>query len=441
MIGFLITRWQRINASYWFYPALFSLVAFLLALFTNYADRMDWARWLDELPWYVPARPQGASNMLTVIAGSMIGVASTVFSITIAAVAYASGSYGPRLLTNFMGDRGNQLSLATFIATFVFAITTLRTVREAGEQVTAAAGAASEAAGFVPQLSLMVAYSLMGLSIGVLVFFLNHIPASIRVNSVLKGIGARLIRDIQTSYPDPANGDVSLKAPEGRAVVADQTGYIQFVDFDRLDRIAMKVGGHIKLGVRSGDFVHPKMRIVYWTSDDELDDLCDEEIRECFTLGGLRTPAQDLHFLIDELVEIGLRALSPGINDPFTAITAIHWLGAATAELGQRDLRRSFGGKDDEGKDRLILLNDDFAHFVARGFGSMRTGVAASPTAALVTFDAIAYAARTLDDASRRMILRQEGTQLIRQANEAMRGPDLELVKARHAQFELKMAD
>ncbi|ABC62179.1 DUF2254 domain-containing protein [Erythrobacter litoralis] len=432
--------WQAVNASYWFYPGLFALGAILLAFLTIYLDRNGWAERLGELAWIQPARPEGASNMLTVIAGSMIGVASTVFSITIAAVAYASGNYGPRLLTNFMEDRGNQFSLATFIGTFVYALTVLRAVRTGEETSLLDVNNVNEMAGFVPQLSLLTAYILMAISIAVLVFFLNHIPASIRINSVLKGIGERLIADIQRLFPETSTGEVEMAAPRGRSVAAKGVGYVQRIDFKRLERIAKAAGGHIKLGVRTGDFVHPDVPLAYWADDDELDDLRDDEIQQCFTFGGMRTPAQDLHFLIDELVEIGLRALSPGINDPFTAITSIHWLGAATAELAHRDLVRTFNEDEDADADRLILLDDDFAHFVGRGFGAMRSALATSPTAARVAFDCLANAATTLNDASRLRVLRVEGEQLMRQARENLAGPDLEMIEARYAGFEEIMA-
>ncbi len=177
------------------------------------------------------------------------------------------------------------------------------------------------------------------------------------------------------------------------------------------------------------------MRLIYWDADDDLDDLRDDEVADCFTLGGQRTPVQDIHFLMDELVEIGLRALSPGINDPFTAITALHWLGAATSELAKRDLIRVIGGKDDTGSERLILRNDDFAHFVGRGFGTMRSGVASSPAASLVALEVIADTASTMSDETREKVLRQEAERLILQVREALAGPDLDLVEARYAKF------
>lgn len=426
--------WLSVNASYWFLPALFSLAALLLATFTIWLDRSGWAEFLSDVTWLQPARPDGASNMLTVISGTMIGVASTVFSITIAAVAYASGNYGPRLLTNFMEDRGNQFSLATFIGTFVYSITVLRTVRAEDEVPSNLEDAvASTMPGFVPQLSLLVAFALMSLSVAVLVYFLNHIPSSIRINTVLKGIGSRLLDEIEELFPDENKGQHAGKAPDGTPVSALDTGYVQAISFKRLERLAKRENGKLKLAVRTGDFVHPEVTIAYWADMDVVDDCPDDEVRAAFTLGSMRTPSQDMQFLIDELVEIGLRALSPGINDPFTAVTSVHWLGAATAELARRNLTRSYASNGEE--PRLVLLEDDFEHFVARGFGAMRSGVATNRIAALVTFDALVDAASTLDDEDRRAVIKQEGELLVTQAREHLVGPELDAVEARYQSF------
>ena len=430
--------WLSVNASYWFLPALFSLAALLLASLTIYLDRSGWADFLNDVTWLQPARPDGASNMLTVIAGTMIGVASTVFSITIAAVAYASGNYGPRLLTNFMEDRGNQFSLATFIGTFVYSITVLRTVRGEDERPSNIEDAvASALPGFVPQLSLLVAFGLMLLSVAVLVYFLNHIPSSIRVNTVLKGIGARLLREIKEMFPEENGGMRTHSAPEGAPIVAHDTGYVQAIAYASLESLARKENGKLKLAVRTGDFVHPEVTIAYWADIDITADCPDDEVRAAFTLGSMRTPSQDMQFLIDELAEIGLRALSPGINDPFTAVTAVHWLGAAIAELARRDLTRSYASEDEE--PHLILLEDDFAHFVTRGFGAMRSGVATNRIAALVTFDALIDATSTLDDETRRAIIKQEGDLLAQQAREHLVGPELDAVEARYQQFLIRV--
>ena len=420
--------WQGLNASYWFYPALFALGALVLSLVTVELDRGGWAERMVGLAWLYPAQPSGASNMLTVIAGSMIGVASTVFSITIAAVVYASGTYGPRLLTNFLENRGNQLSLASFIGTFVYALGVLRTVRSEGEGVDGLDGA------FVPQLSLLFAYALMAVSIAVLVYFLNHIPASIRVNSVLQEIGERLAGDIRNRFPQPAGTMEVRQTEDGEPITASRTGYVQQIAFDALEAIGSEASATIHLAVRAGDFVHSQVPLARWSGDTPPTEGQLARFLGAFTLGGMRTPVQDLHFLIDELVEIGLRALSPGINDPFTAITALHWLGAATAELAGRDLAADSLADPDGDMRHVCLLSDDFAHYLQRGFGAMRSAVATSPTAAMVAFESMAHAAGACP-AGRRDTIRAEGERLIAQARTALAGPDLAQVEQAYAGF------
>lgn len=428
--------WAKLNSNYWFYPALFSVIAAVLALVMVWLDRNGFAEFLNEVEWIIPARPDGASNMLMVIASSMIAVAATVFSITIAAVAYASGTYGPRLLTNFMEDKGNQLSLATFIATFVYALVVLRSVRAEDEAAASAADAvATSLPGFVPQLSLLVGSGLMAISVAVLVFFLNHIPSSIRINTVLEEIGRRLIRNIEDTYPKRDRGSLTPDKPSGIPVLAASNGYVQLIAFSGLGDLARKNECRIALSVRTGDFVHEGMELVIVAEGEASEDLiC--EIQDSFSLGATRTPDQDPQFLIDELVEIGMRALSPGINDPFTAITAMHWLGAATADLGTRDLHKYIKGATDDGDaPKIIPLPDDFEHYLSRGFGNLRSAVATSPTAALVMLDTLRHAAAPIKDESRQALLKREGLRLVQQAREVLVGPDLQQVEGRYVTF------
>jgi len=151
----------------------------------------------------------------------------------------------------------------------------------------------------------------------------------------------------------------------------------------------------------------------------------EDRVRDCFTLGATRTPEQDPQFLIDELVEIGMRALSPGINDPFTAITALHWLGAATAEVGRRDLRKNVCGEDVEDCP-VIPAPDGFDHYVKRGFGAIRSAVATSPIASEVMLDTLANAATPLTHEGRQGILKDEADKLAAQARLTLKGPDLD---------------
>ena len=437
MTARLLSLWSRINASYWFYPAIFSILAFFLALGTIALDRGVASEFLTSNKWLIPARPSGASNMLQVIAGSTIGVAATVFSITIVAVSYASGTYGPRLLSNFMEDKGNQLSLATFIGTFVYAVMVLRVVRQEDESPAAVLNG-DAMPGFVPQLSLLVAIVMMLASIGVLVFFLNHVPDSIRINTVLEDIGKRLIRQIQRRFPHEGEGIDWPEVKTEREVHAERAGYIEIINFDGLDELAKEHDGRIVLFVEAGNFIHPPRALAGLHAMGD-DDRIAEKVRDCFVLSGLRTPTQDLRFLLDELVEIALRALSPGINDPFTAMTALHWMGAATAELGTRVLHESANDDDEDRKDpakaRVIPLTTDFTGYVAAGFGAARSAVATSRKATLCMFGALENCADAVSSDKRLAVLREEGAKLLAQAESSLSGPDLVEVHERHRQF------
>ncbi len=432
--------WFAVKGSYWFYPAVLAIGAFILSSVTLSLDRNSETAWLGELGVVELAGPDSASDILVLVAGAMLGVASTVFSITIAAVAYASGTYGPRLLTNFMEDRGNKLSLAVFIGTFVFCVNVLRTIRHDGAVTTKVSGESTELAAFVPNFSLVVSYFLIAISVGTLVYFLHHIPASIRINTVLENIGRRLIRDIDAIYPGKGDTIHNEHPSTGEPITAHIAGYVQSISFDQLTDVARAAGGRISLACRTGDFLHPGMVLAHWQSDADETELDLHKARSAFALGGMRTSDQDLRFLIDELVEIGLRALSPGINDPFTAITALHWLGAATAELGHRCLTHKEPDHSGEDEPRVIRRQTPFKHYVARGFGSMRNGVATNPLAASVALETIANTANVIDDETRRSELMREADLLFEQSQKALSGPDLAMVEARYRSIQTSHA-
>lgn len=420
--------WLGVKASYWFIPSLLTLAAFLLALTTIHLDRIWGSTWLTSFSWFEVSRPEGARAQLTVISSAMIAISSTVFAITIAAVAYASGNYGPRLLTNFMNDRGNQFSLGVFIATFAYNLTVLRVVRDAQDTPTPDDPATEPLTAFVPQLSMLVSAASAILAVAVLVYFLHHIPASIRINTVLGGIGRRLLRDIERRFPLEGGASEPEERISGTPITARSIGYIEVVDFAELDEIARKKDLSIALLVRTGDFVHPHLPLVE-VSDERGEEL-QKRILGCFSLGDSRTPTQDLEFLIDELVEIALRALSPGINDPFTAVTSIHWMGAALAALADRDLREG-PEQDSYRPGRVQPMADDFDHFVKRSFGALRASAAANPIAAKIFLEALSGVSIGASSARRQATLRREAEALVQQAECELKGPALAEVRER----------
>jgi uncharacterized membrane protein len=428
--------WLDLRGSYWFIPTVLTLFAVALALVTIHLDRVWGSEWLTA--WFEGSRPAGARAQLTVVASAMIAVSSTLFAITIAAVAFASGNYGPRLLTNFMNDRGNQVSLGVFIATFVYNLMVLRVVRDPGQEAAPGESAAEAATAFVPQLSMLVSAATVVIAVAAIVYFLHHTPASIRPNSIVAGIGRHLVAGIEARFPVAGRGTEPVEPARGEPVTADEIGYIEIIEFGELDGIARECGVTIALKARTGDFVHPH-RPLAEVAGAELTEPLRKRIRACFSLGASRTPEQDLEFLIDELVEIGLRALSPGINDPFTAVTSIHWLGAAMAKLVERDL--SCGPEHDRyDPERVQVVADDFAHFLKRSFGAMRPSVAGSPIAAKMFLESLWGVAVGAASAERREELLEEARLLIRQAEHALEGPSLEEVRERLGELEERFA-
>lgn len=420
----------RLQASYWFVPAIMAFLAIVLGGVTVWLDAGPAAGLFDGLGWYQKAKPDGAHEVLSTIAGSMITVAGVVFSITIVAIAFAAGQYGPRILTNFMSDRGNQITLGTFIATFVYCLVVLRTIR---------AGDESE---FVPQLAVMVGLLLALCSIAVLIFFIHHVPSSIHINSVAARIGRQLLRLIHDQFPDlgdpkelPYASDAALIAAqpniecrEAAEVFAPGNGYIEAVDDDALMDTAQSRGLSVRVHHQPGEYILRGQTLLSAASAQSLTEETVKTLQRSFTIGTSRTPNQDLFFLVDELVEIAARALSSGVNDPYTAMTCLDWLSAAAADLSRRQLptgRRA----DEKGVVRMLSTPLTFDKFVARGFGRMRPYLAKDMNAAIHACERLADVRRACASPSHKDVVSAEADRQLAMAELELRGPAMTQVR------------
>lgn len=429
MRAWLRKTFADLRGSYWFLPALLTLGALGLSICTSWIDTLVGGNWTEQITFLRATKPEGARSLLSTIAGSTIGVAGTVFSITIAAVVYASGSYGPRLLTNFMNDRGNQFTLGIFIATFVYSLMILRVVRLVDSNGYFAAPTGE----FVPQISMLIAMCLALLSVAVLVYFLHHVPHSIQINHVVADIGRSALKSIEKRYPDEHDGESwqNYDLRVGVPVFSQKIGYIEVIDFKTLGSTAEDQGITVRLAVRSGDFVHPGVALM-WVEGTMGDDV-EGKLCSAFALGINRTSAQDIEFAVDELVEIALRTLSPGINDPFTAITCMHWLSAVVTSLADRDLDRDADGRH-YGKNDVYCLPDDFDHYVERSFGAMRMSAAANDLASKLYIDALGTVIHRAAKHGRADSAKRQVRLLVEQARVLLDGPALyELEKRKDA--------
>lgn len=435
----LLKFWDDVHSSYWFVPTLMSLGAILMSFAVVALDQHLGDDWIRELGWLRPDKPSGGRAILGTIAGSMITVAGVTFSITIAAVSYASGQFGPRILSNFMQDRGNQITLGTFLATFLYCLLVLRTIRSADES-----DAADAIGAFIPHLGILFGLFLALASLGVLIFFIHHIPESIHISNVIAHIGRELNRRIDTLFPErlgeeKAEDTARTEAlpddfeAQATAIRARGTGYIQRLDESYLVETLRQEGLCARLLCRPGDFIRESQPLLLVAPADELTEKHAMYLARAFAWGSHRTQVQDVRFLANELVEIAARALSPGVNDPFTAISCLDWLGSTLTALTERSFPNA-DRYDDDGHLRLVAEPVQFSDFCDLIFGQLRPYVKGDRNAALHTFKLLAEAGAVAQRRSDKDALRHHAEALLEGCEATMTQPtDRAEVRARYA--------
>ncbi|MEO8558649.1 MAG: DUF2254 domain-containing protein [Rhodospirillales bacterium] len=307
--------------SFWLVPAAMVLAGILGALGLVAVDRAGIIS--DEVlngSWLYNGGGAGARTLLGAVAATTIGVAGTVFSITIAALSLAAAQMGPRLLRNFTRDRGNQVTLGAFLGTFSYALMVLRSVRTVEEGQ------------FVPHASLTFAIMLAIVCVGTLVYFVGHMATRINVDTVIELVGGDMRAAMQrlTSEEPQASPPPDQFWRNGQNVTDSRRGYLQQLDFGGLADWAAAHDTAIRLLVRPGDYIFPGAPIAVIVRPV---DGAAEAIRKASALGSHRASSADLESAVRQLVEVAVRALSPGINDPHTAIGVLDRLGSALCDL------------------------------------------------------------------------------------------------------------
>lgn len=370
------TLWESLRSSFWFLPTAMAAAATALAIGLIRVDV-----WLDfearfDLGALYAVGPEGARAILSVIASSMITVAGLTFSITMLTLQLATSQFGPRLMRNFMRDRSNQLVLGTFIAAFVYCILVLRAIR------------GTEDSGFVPHLAVSFGVLLAVAGVAVLIYFIHHIAASIRIENLLAELATETKHTIDAIYPEridcnPALGGETAKdlipsdfeAASG-SIFLRESGYVQSVDVDNLMRLAIDADVLLRIEARPGQFVTSQDAIITAYPFDRISDDAADKARGAIVIGVDRTPEQDLAFSIRRLVEIAQRALSPGTNDPTTALYCIDRLGEALGRVARRPIPPSIR-LDENKRPRIEIGVASLADFACPAFAAIaRYGMA-----------------------------------------------------------------
>ena len=389
-----IREWaERIRHSLWFIPGLAVLAAAAAALgMLALSEALGQAD--ADFPIVFSAGPDGARATLQAIAGSVITVAGVVFSITIVALQLTSTQFSPRVLRNFLRDRPNQLVLGTFMGTFTYCLLVLRTIRSEDEL---------RGDAFVPNLAITGALLLAFLSLAMLIYFIHHISVRIQVTSIVGSVARDTLDTIRhvaawsepqpkrgwlpmpavASAPPPPSGAIPASAaPSGAAMLhARESGNLQLVDLAGLVAHARESGGRYRLLVAPGAWVQDRAAVASFAPADRAAvdvERHERELHEALAVADERSSQQDVAFGIQQLVDIGIKALSPSVNDPTTAMACIDRLVEVLIAAGlEDDPPRGFADLD--GALRLEVPFPGFDELVPLAFDQVRHYGATTP--------------------------------------------------------------
>ncbi|WP_166396058.1 DUF2254 domain-containing protein [Rubrobacter marinus] len=340
--GKLGSFWEKLNSSFWFVPAVFVLGAVVLFFATQYLDQLLRAD-LASLPVVFSGGPSAARSVLAAIAGSVITTVTTAFSLTIVILQLASTSYTPRVLRSFTSDRSVQVVLGTFIATFLYSLLVLRIIREAS----------AEGRSFTPVISVTVAVVLTVACVALLVYFIAHVVNLIQSSTIVQTArrdAMEVIENLDDLGDAPAEDP---KAPEERpelrgllseeplVVRARQSGYVQYLNAGEVveaivGRSNAPEGGTlvVEIPFGPGHFVAAGLPLVRAWPAKEPRSL--EDVHDAFYFGKERSFRQDFAFGLRQLSDIALKGLSPGVNDPTTAMQAMDQVEVMFVALGEK---------------------------------------------------------------------------------------------------------
>jgi uncharacterized membrane protein len=367
-----LSRWiDLLRTGFWFLPSLMLFLSAGFALLLLYIDQRLDPGMKASLPWAYSGGPEGARSLLSTIAGSMITAASVTFSLASVALSIASQQYGSRVLRNFMRDRVTQVLLGTFVSTFIYCVLVVRSIR--GSDVSG---------GFVPAVSVTVAIILSLISLILLIYFVHHVSTSIQASHIISVISDDLAVAVPKLYPSSTGNpnEPRVTWPKDREeafipVSAGTYGYVQSIDMATLLEMAEKKAAIIEILIKPGDHYIPGMPLANVRgSSFNNQEQC--QVAEAFLFGNDRTPLQDIRYQFQQLTDVVVRALSPGINDPFTAINGIDALAAGISRL-VRQPRPSEFREGKSGDLRLIvptprleeILDDTVAHIAIYAAG------------------------------------------------------------------------
>lgn len=387
------SQWQNVTRGFWFFPGVVALAGAALA---NALVAVDRAAGTEGVPVAFDGDASAARTILGTIAGSLITVAGLAFSITIVTLQLVSSQFTPRAVRSFLGDRPSQLVAGAFVGIFVYCLLVLRVVRDEG----------SEAAGFVPALSVTFSIALGLVGLVLLLIFIHRMAQLVKVENIAARIASETAAAVERLYPDnygeeaaEAGAPTSWEATGEPAVVHPQrAGYVRAIALDELANAGLPQDSRVHVCVRPGDQVTRGTVLLRVWPEAAIDESACESLEQVVSIQSERDVAQDVGFGIRQLADIAVRALSPGVNDPTTAITCVGYLRDTTEALAKR---RFPARVRHLGEDGLLVRAEshDFSELLREAFAETARFARADARVAVTVLDALAGVAASAVEA------------------------------------------
>ena len=396
--------WSDLRGSFWFVPSMIVTFCAVLAVVLVEADSTGNTQWMAGWPRLFGASAAGARGILSTIAGSMMTVVGVTFSMTLVTLALASNQYTSRIMRNFMRDRVTQVVLGVFAGIFTYCLIVLRTIRGGDESA------------FVPSMAVTVSVILSIGGIGALIFFIHHIASSIQASNIIASVAAETIKAIDRLFPenhgheaedDEEEDPTTLPLPgrEWQAVPSPRSGYVQSVDHGVLLCLARTHGVIVRMRCGVGDFVVSQAALASLALEAPPDAAVTATVQSAYNIDRHRTVSQDAAFGVRQIVDMALRALSPGFNDSTTAVMCVDYLAAIMARLAPRPIPPSHQFEDQEL--RVISIGPTFVSLLGDSFDQIRGSAAGNTAMLLRMLGALQTIAGFTTRSNRRLALRE----------------------------------